>query len=1254
MMLKAWQITKWASITLVSLLLLIVLLLSFALFTNAGLKSVLWGAQRVMPQLQVANANGSLFPRFTLQQVSYKDEAQFIDLQTESATLGVDLHCIMQLKLCVNEIVLQGVKFTMPKLASSESSESESEPDHAATTFSIPLPIEIDNIDLSDIELSVLGNEISWQHFTTSLTMQGSELSIGATQLVAPIVKLASSENSTQEPPTQQNSAQSIVLPTVDLPLSIDVDKLEIVQFRLEQETPVIVNSLNLIADASGSDINIDQIHLDMPELDASLHGSLQLTGGYPLDLVLQATLKQTELKSQKLALNANGSVESLLLKSEFSGPLIGKLKGKLQPLDSKFPFDVTLSDVAAQWPLTGKSQYQASIANLAASGTLEGYKVSLLGKASGQAIPDIALNVKGNGNLQHIELEQLSLNGLGGTIDGEVLVDWQSLLNWKADINLTHIQPGLQWPEAEGDISGRIVTKGALTEVGGWLVEVPILDIVGILRDYPIDITGSAKASDKAGKGQLQFETKELNIAHGPNRVTASGKLSQNWAMKLQLDFPDVAKSVPDLAGQVKGELSVTGAMLEPNIDVNLNTQQVKWKQQASVEQLTLVGQLSPLPLAQAKADVELIAKDLSYEDQVVDSLDVSFSGTRSDHTLTLDMISNLLSANLQVDGRLQLKPDMEWFGTLSQAKFQTEQGPVELEKPLDVSVNIDNKIATISAHCWLQAQSSICLDKEAQVGESGEAFVSINQFNFEQIKDYLPQSTEISGTVNANANAKWGPEVNPEASITLSMPKGSVTQSLDAPLVLGWNKVSLQANLANNQLQANWLIDVTDNGDVQGSLELPDVRSGQRKINGQIELNRFNLDFLQPLLGEFNQVKANIDSKIDIKGDAMHPQLFGKLQVNDLLLRGDMSPIQVSMGDIELTFNGYDAKLDANIQTTDGVLKVNGDGNWQDLEQWSSKVRVFSDALNVSVPPMVNVKVVPDMEIVAGPQFAKISGSIGLPWGRIVVKELPKSAVAVSNDLVLLNPDLTPEDKNKALPFNIETNVSINIGNDFTITAFGLKGGLQGNLNVIQKNKGPFVQGEVNIVDGSYSSFGQDLLIQKGKILFSGPVDQPYVNITAIRNPDTIADDVEAGVKVTGLATEPKVEIFSEPAMPQANALSYLLRGQDIDGEAGGNALTTTLIGLSLARSGKVVGEIGQAFGVEGLQLDTAGTGEDSQVTVSGYILPGLQVKYGVGIFNSLGEFTIRYRIIENFYVEAVSGLYSSVIFLYQFEVN
>ncbi|EHV9838673.1 translocation/assembly module TamB domain-containing protein, partial [Vibrio vulnificus] len=349
------------------------------------------------------------------------------------------------------------------------------------------------------------------------------------------------------------------------------------------------------------------------------------------------------------------------------------------------------------------------------------------------------------------------------------------------------------------------------------------------------------------------------------------------------------------------------------------------------------------------------------------------------------------------------------------------------------------------------------------------------------------------------------------------------------------------------------------------------------------------------------------------------------------------------------------YDADLAANIVTPDGELNVSGEANWQQLDNWHSKVRVFADSLKVDMPPMVKIKLVPDMTIEVNPTLAKVTGSLALPWGRIVVEELPPSAVSVSKDQVLLNDQLEPIDKSSSMPFNVQTDINISIGDDFKLAAFGLEGGLKGQLNVTQKDKGPFILGEVNIVDGTYRSFGQDLLIKEGKVLMNGPADQPYVAIKAIRNPENTQDDVIAGVKVTGSATEPEITIFSEPAMPQANALSYLLRGQNIDGESGGgSAMTTALIGLSLAKSGKVVGEIGQAFGVQDLQLDTAGSGEDSQVTVSGYIMPGLQVKYGVGIFKPLGEFTVRYRLMKDLYLEGVSGVESAVDLLYQFEFD
>ncbi|MGS9169591.1 translocation/assembly module TamB domain-containing protein, partial [Salmonella enterica subsp. enterica serovar Infantis] len=81
----------------------------------------------------------------------------------------------------------------------------------------------------------------------------------------------------------------------------------------------------------------------------------------------------------------------------------------------------------------------------------------------------------------------------------------------------------------------------------------------------------------------------------------------------------------------------------------------------------------------------------------------------------------------------------------------------------------------------------------------------------------------------------------------------------------------------------------------------------------------------------------------------------------------------------------------------------------------------------------------------------------------------------------------------------------------------------------------------------------------------------------------PDATEADVSAGVRVTGTADEPKPEIFSDPAMPQAEALSYLLRGQVLDSnQSDSAAMTSMLIGLGVAQSCQVVGKIGETFGV------------------------------------------------------------------------
>lgn len=1247
--------SKWLSLTLLILLISVLVALGGLLFTNPGLNLVLWGTEKFVPQLKVESSQGAIFPRFTLSNVVFKDDNLQIDTQVRSLTLAVNATCFTEPGVCIDELAIDGLSFAMPELPESSPATQEQAEASSSAKITSPIPIKLSRLALSDIKLDILGNQITWDSFTSGASFQGNRLRINATELKSPWVKLAESSADNEQAATSVNQASTpaeIALPNIVLPLQIDFVRLDIYDFKLDQTTPVIVDHLGLEANAKDSRVVVKTLELDMPQATAKLKTDIELQGDYPLELQLDATVKEEIAAGQTLSLKASGSVARVEASAQLAGLAKASLSGELQPLKPELPFDFSLTQADLQWPLQGKGDYFASIDNLEAHGSLNGYSLNLDADFKGSQLPDVSLVLQGKGDLSQIKLSQVDIATLGGTISGDVMADWQAPINWAANLTLAHIQPGLQWPEAEGNISGQVSTTGSLTEQGGWQVDVPKLDIDGVLREYPLNIVGSVTASDITGKNALSVKTPQLVLSHGPNTIKASGELDKQWRMDLALNLPDLNKTVPDLNGRVIGDVALRGDIQTPDVGLDLVAKGIDWQKQAQISQLSLKGNVTPLPTPSGQ--VALKVNQAKYQDKVIENVSLNFAGSQQEHQLNLDVNSNIVSTSLALTGSLTDKPELVWQGKLKRMLLSSAQGEWRLSQPTALGFEMATEQVSVAAHCWLQADSSLCLEKDIKVGKSGEATLALSQFNFEQIKSFLPKTTQLQGQADSKLWAKWGDNQPPQLKAKIELAKGEVVQKLEQPLELGWESVTLKAQLADNKLSAEWLLDVTDNGDVSGSATIPDVLSEDKQIDGRLKLTTFNLDFLAPVVGDFSKLKSNITTDLAISGPAMQPKVNGQFVVDDILLKGDISPVEVDSGRLTINFTGYDATMAAAIHTPDGKLELAGDADWHNLQDWNTNVRVFAEELLVNVPPMVKIKVQPDMTISASPKSARIDGTIALPWGRIVVEELPPSAIGVSKDQVILNDQLQPVDEQSSVPFTVQSNINIKIGDDFKLSAFGLEGELVGNLNVAQRDKGPFVTGEVNIIDGSYRSFGQDLLIEEGKVLMNGPVDLPYLQITAIRNPDNTKDDVTAGVKVTGPVSEPTVTIFSNPAMAQANALSYLLRGQDIDGESGGNAMTTTLIGLSLAKSGQVVGEIGEAFGVQDLQVDTAGSGRESQVTVGGYILPGLKVQYGVGIFESVGEFTVRYRLMQDLYVEALSGATNAVDLLYQFEFN
>ena len=216
----------------------------------------------------------------------------------------------------------------------------------------------------------------------------------------------------------------------------------------------------------------------------------------------------------------------------------------------------------------------------------------------------------------------------------------------------------------------------------------------------------------------------------------------------------------------------------------------------------------------------------------------------------------------------------------------------------------------------------------------------------------------------------------------------------------------------------------------------------------------------------------------------------------------------------------------------------------------------------------------------------------------------------------------------------------IKLNLGPDFALQGYGLTTRLGGELTISSTKSGnpPIrIVGEIHTDQGRYRAWGQALNIETGTILFNGPYDNPSLNILAVR-PNI---DVVAGVRVTGTASSPRIQLYSEPHLPDAEALSWVVLGRSAAaGGAEGNAMQQAALGL-------VAGEVGKSL-AGGLGLDEVGVSAEG-LSVGKRLSDQLYVTYVASMTGAGGTLYILYDISRRLTARAQTGEQSAVDLIY-----
>ncbi len=190
------------------------------------------------------------------------------------------------------------------------------------------------------------------------------------------------------------------------------------------------------------------------------------------------------------------------------------------------------------------------------------------------------------------------------------------------------------------------------------------------------------------------------------------------------------------------------------------------------------------------------------------------------------------------------------------------------------------------------------------------------------------------------------------------------------------------------------------------------------------------------------------------------------------------------------------------------------------------------------------------------------------------------------------------------------------------------------------------PRITGEIRTENGRYRAWSQVLNVETGLIRFNGPYDNPSLDILALR--PNIA--VKAGVQVTGSAKAPRVQLYSDPAMPDAEKISWVVMGRD---PSGGGASSAMMQQAALALLGggsgeSLTGNIAKSLGLDEIGLGGS-DGASAGLSLGKRLSKDLYVTYEAGLGGTLGALYIFYDFTRNLQLRGSAGTSSALDLIY-----
>ena len=759
--------------------------------------------------------------------------------------------------------------------------------------------------------------------------------------------------------------------------------------------------------------------------------------------------------------------------------------------------------------------------------------------------------------------------------------------------------------------------------------------------------------------------------------QLKLQGSLTDNWHLQWQAQLLPRQHSaaiaiepgnnklesiLQSLSGKLMAHGAIQGAKLTPRINAIINATDLTVEQmQAAKLQINIATDLTPAMSSTLTAS----ASQLKYKDYLFDTVNLQVQG----------QVNSTLAINWQLHGRLT--PTMQYRGNIS------AQGSMQGDyKTPTITTTVNAQQVRLKDIHFANLKAQL----NADFAENSQSHLQVN-VNGLQLKNYQFAPIQLNALLDRAQQA-----------LVVQIAKGSLRYQVNQQMrTLTWqpSAVTIYQQTKDLMVKGRLILNAQQYLDI--NLQLPNYQFltpllPQQPIQGKLSLY---VQQIAPFFGavkEIENVRGLLHADLDVAGSYAKPRLTGAIILENA--SAEVPSLNLHIRNIQLKVQGSPNGIlawNGQAQSGQGILKIKGNTELQQ-QDFPTTVTLKGDNITVSDTAHYQIVASPDLQAKYAEKRLTLTGVIKLPHTNIDLGGGNGQAVTLSKDVVFVG----DEQKKTAYELPFYAKVQLIAGDDIHLYYEGLKTQLRGQLLINETpNSAVTGVGQIDFYKGVYTYYGQTLTIRPdSKVIFNGLVENPVLNIQAIKHVEVIPDTptsagdivpastelsssvtlpgsgqalkVIVGVKVQGNAKNPDISLFSEPAiLKQTDILSYLVTGSPASqlSSAGASALFNAASSLNFGGTSQLkdmMQELQKTVGVDVniqsssyLNPETNQAQQNTSVVVGKKLSPKIYISYSVGILEALNTFQIRYFLSKYWTLQSTnSSLGSGVDLLYMIE--